>query len=462
MYSSLLSKPKQGLKLIERIARLQRLGVSETKAIIDICKWKEDDFLVFMQVQKMFERYETKDIFEKTRSTTHSSEAKMSRGEVQTMTNTLLLKLSRMHPFYFVKISESIKEGKISVKGAAEEFEKDQQRLVVVSQIEVLAKKEIGILVQEYPNSFTAPVVDSFRGAAPDNDKGAQLKTYVQQVLEGKQPEYKVIRLEHVKQMEEVVENCDTLVVNLDEPKNGEDQNEKLLEASVKKEITSILLFPSETEQLDALLLLRMKTEVLTKQLLFEKKNDQKEVFDENLKFGLICGKLEAVQGTLKIFNGKIENLRSVVGQVTPSGGKVSSVTSGTNQDLLIVHSEDFKGLVSYYGTETQLKSVQKIAEKEGFLVTLSKPEETNNNSQNRETKKIVEDSEDTEDNVLSENGKENGKSKETREILEDSEESLDDSSDDGKENSESKSDGTVDPYSTENIDEFDTNDFAK
>ena len=295
IFSSLLSKPKQGLKLMERIARLQRLGFSETKAVIDICSWKEEEFLVFMQVQKMFERYETKDIFEKTKSTVHSSEAKMSRGEVQTMTNTLILKLSRMNPTYFVNISESIKEGKISVKGAAEEYEKDQQRIVVISQIEAFTKKEMKVLVQEYPNSYTSPIIDSFRGAAQDNVKGAQLKSYVQQVSDGKKPDNKVIRLEDFKQIEEVVEKCDTLVVNLDEPKHGEDQNEKFLEAAVKGGITSILMFPSETEQLDALLLLRMKTEVQTKQLLFEKKNEQSEVFDENLRFGLICGKLEGV-----------------------------------------------------------------------------------------------------------------------------------------------------------------------
>ena len=107
IFSSLLSKPKQGLKLIERIARLQRLGTSETKAVLDICRWKEDEFLVFMQILKKFEHYETKDVLEKTRSTVHSSAGKMSRGQIQTMTNTLLVKLSRMHPTYLVNMSEA-------------------------------------------------------------------------------------------------------------------------------------------------------------------------------------------------------------------------------------------------------------------------------------------------------------------------------------------------------------------
>ena len=290
------------------------------------------------------------------------------------------------------------------------------------------------ILVQEYPSSYTFPIIDSFLGAAPDNEKGSQLKTYVQQISEGKKHFDKVVRLEKVEQLEEIVKNSDTLVVNLDEPKHGEDQMEKFLEESVKGGVTSILLFPSETEFLDALLLLRTKTEVQTKQLLFEKKNEDQEVFDENVRFGIICGKLEGVRGTLKVYNGKIENLRSVVSQVTTPGGRISSLAD-VNKDLLLVHSDSFAGAVSYYGTESQLKLVEKIANKEGFSVSAGKSGEANNSGETKETS--------VSDGEIDSSGKENCGNE-----TESSDGEMDSS---GKENCGNESDSS-DPYSAQNI----------
>ena len=165
IYSSLLNKPKQGLKLIERIARLQHLGVAETKAVLDICRWKEGDFKVLMEVIKQFELYETKDICEKTKSTVHASDAKMQRGEVLTMTNKLLIKVSRMNSEYFVRISDSIKEGKISLKTATEEFEKDKERVKVIILVEAVAKIEMKVLVEKHPGCFTTEILDAFLGS---------------------------------------------------------------------------------------------------------------------------------------------------------------------------------------------------------------------------------------------------------------------------------------------------------
>ena len=164
IFSSLLRKPKQGLKLVERIARLQRLGVAESKAVLDICSWKEPDFMVLMEVITKFEHYETKDICEKTKSTVHANDAKMQRGEILTMTNKLLVKLSRMNSEYFVRISDSIKEGKISLKAATEEYEKDKERIKIIGFVEAQAKSHMKDLIDKHPGCFTTEILDGFLG----------------------------------------------------------------------------------------------------------------------------------------------------------------------------------------------------------------------------------------------------------------------------------------------------------
>ena len=62
IFESLVSQPKQARKLIERIARLQRLGPAETKAVLDLCSWQEDHFRELINVLEKFECYETADV----------------------------------------------------------------------------------------------------------------------------------------------------------------------------------------------------------------------------------------------------------------------------------------------------------------------------------------------------------------------------------------------------------------
>ena len=121
-----------------------------------------------------------------------------------------------------------------------------------------------------------------------------QLKNYIQKVSTDGEPFEKVLKLEDVKRIEEVVSRSQTVVVNLDEPKNGYTQMVSFLEEAVKPAVTTVLIFPSESEQLAALTYLRTKNDVQTKQLLFDKKNGQDEMFDENVEFGLICGNFES------------------------------------------------------------------------------------------------------------------------------------------------------------------------
>ena len=348
------------------MARLQRLGVPETKAVMDLCSWKVDDFKIMQKVLKKFECYETKDIVEKTRSTVHVSKVKMSRGEVLTMPSKLLVRLSKMNPEYFLNIADSILTSKVSLKQAVEEYDKDKGRIEVTNIIKRISKKDMKVLEEEHKGCFNMEVIDSFLGATADNDKGVHLKKYVEQVMSGKKGQNKVIKLGHVVDVRKIAAESETLVANLAEPKHN-DQKTDFLDAVCKEDKSTILVFTSEKEQLDALAYLRSQNDVPVKQLLFDKNTDDSAgCYSENLHFGLISGKLEAVQGKIKVYNGKLDQLKSVVGQITAPGAKVSSIAD-EDKDLLIVHSETLIGSTTYFGTDSQLKEVHEIAVKEGY-----------------------------------------------------------------------------------------------
>ena len=359
------------------MARLQRLGVPETKAVLDLCSWKVEDFKIMQKVVKKFECYETKDIVEKTRSTVHVSEIKMSRGEVLTMPSKLLVRLSKINPEYFLNIADSILTGKVSLKQAVEEYDKDKGRIEVTNIIKRISKKDMKILEEEHKGCFNIEVIDSFLGATADNDKGVQLKKYVEQVMSGKNGQNKVIKLSSVVDIKKIAAESETFVANLAEPKHN-DQKTDFLDAVCKEDKSTILVFTSEKEQLDALAYLRSKNDVSVKQLLFDKNSDEGEgCYSENLHFGLISGKLEGIQGKIKVYNGQLDQLRSVVGQVTAPGGKVSSLAD-EEKDLLIVHSETLGGSITYFGTDSQLKGVHEIAVKEGYTSEMIGDEENN------------------------------------------------------------------------------------
>ena len=71
----------------------------------------------------------------------------------------------------------------------------------------------------------------------------------------------------------------------------------------------------------------------------------------------------------MKIYSGKLDNIRLVVSQVSKPGSKVSSL-SDTNLDILLVHSESLAGSVTYLGTKEQILEVKRKISREGGIVS--------------------------------------------------------------------------------------------
>ena len=335
--------------------------------MLDLCSWQDEQFQELLEVVEKYECYETGDTREKVKSTIHVSQVKMSKGELMTMPNKLLAKLSKVNPEYFMKVSDSIKSGSTSLRAVVEMYEKDKERHKVLLQIEAISGKSFQTLKSSFRDHFSQASIDTFIGATEKNDKGNQLKIYVKEVLAGGKALEKAIVIEDVKHIEEIVKVSDILVV-----KCGEigDRKVEWLDQVCNPDLTTILLFHSEQDQLDALCYLRTNDYIRTQQLFFDK--EPKELHpddDSNIQLCVVTGKSENVQGKVKMYSGNLQNIKSVVGQLSSPGCRVSSV-SDQSLDLIPVHSENNVGRVTYYGSQEQLTKVSMKILKEGYTIT--------------------------------------------------------------------------------------------
>ena len=371
IYEGLISQKKQAKKLVERIAKLQRLGPAETKAVLDLCSWKDDQFCQLLTVIEKYECYETEDVKEKVKSTVHISQVKMSKGEVLTMPNRLLVKLSKVNAEYFMKVADTIKEGKVSLRGAIEMYEKDKARHPVKLQIEEVSGQKFETVESKYPKHFSTAVIDTFIGATAFNVKGKELKSYVTEVITGGQAIQKQVKVEEMKQYDKIVKESDVLVIRCGQSERVE-RIEEWLDKVCNKDLITVLLFDSEKDQLQALMYLRATKgdDLQTQQLFFEKNpKEVKQNEEVNLQFCLVSGQPESLKGKVKIYSGKFDNLRLVVNKFSRPGCKVSCI-SDTNHELLLVHSESLAASVTYFGTQEQINEVKRKITREGGIVS--------------------------------------------------------------------------------------------
>ena len=335
--------------------------------MLDLCSWQDEQFQQLLEVVEKYECYETGDAREKVKSTVHVSQVKMSKGELMTMPNRLLAKLSKVNPEYFMKVSDSLKSGSISLRAVVEMYEKDKERHKVLLQIEAISGKSFQTLKGLFRDHFSQTTIDTFIGATEKNDKGNQLKIYVKEVLAGGKALEKAIVIKDIKPVEKIAQVSDILVVKCSEI---EDRKVEWLDQVCKPDLTTIVLFQSEQDQLDALSYLRTNDSIRTQQLFFDK--EQKELHpedDANLQLCIVTGKSEKLQGKVKMYSGNHRNIKSVVSQLSSPGCRVASV-SDQSLDLIPVHSEDNVGRVTYYGSKEQLTKVSMKILKDGHAIT--------------------------------------------------------------------------------------------
>ena len=391
VFGKMSSQPEKGQKLVERMCRLQLVGVAETKAVLDLCKWPVDDFKSLLEVLGLFENYETEDVKEMKRSI-HMNQGKLSRGEVLNMTNKTLISLSKVDSKFFAKESENIIARKISVKSLVSNYEKAKDLTKLITLVEEISKNTIDVLQTSFPNKFTEKALEIFVGAEvsliKSNTLGELLKKYIKEVLDGEPSEngaeIKMFQVEDPRKemSDEEERRCDARVYHM--KKSEEDSTEQILDQVSKSKIPTILIFGSEEEQLDAVMTLKVKASdnFQVSQIFFDKENpeDTENVFTENLVFGIVCGSLGFLSKKINMYNGNISNLRSLCETLTNNGSTLVSVTD-SEQSIVEIHSKDLDRSVIYISTKPQLLKLREDMRKEGGFI--SKPKSSDNEQLN-------------------------------------------------------------------------------
>ena len=346
------------------------VGTTESKAIENLCLWPEQSFNSLLEALECYEKYETRDISEQDsfRSTVQRNEGKLKRGEKLTMTNKMLIDLSKVSPVFFVEELVNIKSKEKSIKTVIAEDKafKDEEKLETLIE-EQTGKKFIDLLNKE-PEKYDHEKLRDFVGASIGTKGQNYLGEKLKQYLESKEEENPKIVMKAVDQetLEALIDEKKATILHLNEPKESE-QIQKIVDKLIKSEQSCVFLAASVADQLDILCQMRLKNKDESVKVgpVFFDKMTRNETFgdseiEENVVPGVVKGKWP---GALKMYNGNLSNLPSVMTKITLPGSEVVSITE-SSIDIVPVHNMEMSRSVTYYGTVGQLKKIEEKVKK--------------------------------------------------------------------------------------------------
>ena len=367
-----LEDKKQALQLVKRLLKLQLVGPTEAAAVVKLCDWPSDCLQELLACLELFERYETKDIAElrRCKATVSSNQGMLMRGETLTLTNRMLVDLSKTNPGHFKEEGPRIASKEKSIRAVIYEDQEIKKEDKVVAIVEELTGKPLIDLQNENPVKYDCSRLKEFKGAELSskgaNYKGEMLRQYIEEENSGSS-EIETNVLDG-KSYPEIIETKSSTVLHLSTEQDTEARN--ILVGRLLESKGSCVILPStEAEQIEVLCQFKMNNDEDFKvgQVFFEKKvlnksdNKKDNAFEENLVFGVVKGKWN---GSIKSYQGKLENLQNLVNIITEPGATIISITE-PNLDIVELHSKDLSRSIKYFASPNQLKSIEEKMNKE-------------------------------------------------------------------------------------------------
>jgi len=169
VFDTLVKKDKKvdNMKVIERMCKHSRTGPNEITSVLKLCKWSPDGFRCLIDALEVFEVYETRDVSRSGRYGTL-----LARGEKLSMTNTLFNQLGKCEEKYFLKHSEKVVSGEISLKNLIDEnilIIEVRKVASVLSQI--TGYQSVEKLSRRYPGKFDFEALTAYVGAEVKDGK---------------------------------------------------------------------------------------------------------------------------------------------------------------------------------------------------------------------------------------------------------------------------------------------------
>ena len=372
IYHSLSLKDNSGnsIKVIERMAKLSRLGPNESTALRKICGWSSQALDALMEVISQYERYETMDVKPK------GHQQALLLGEKMSMTNAVFKMLGKMDEAYFVTVHRNILANECSLKSCVEDFNTKKEVEKVCSALSIVAGfKGIDDIRNDHPGSFECDQLKPYIGAEVSNgneknDQAKMLEKYYNSVIAGKDDDSEKIDLMEYEQLENLVNEekimtSGTVIFQMKQEESMGFVAELIKRSTYSDEDShaTLISFPTEAFQFEVLSLLRNSakskdTNFRIIPLLFHGNKYIKDGVAENVTFAVLFGKFVVLSPPLNVDYGNISNLSIVVRKICPPCSSVA-VISDINVPLVKVHSETLTGKFTYIAGRAEMKKFE-------------------------------------------------------------------------------------------------------
>ena len=318
-----------------RYGRLLQFGHDDLAAVKKLGSWPAESLSKLTVILKQFEKLQTSDA--KDLAKRHAST--IMKGETVQVPNNLVNKLGKMPSYFFDSIADRVIAKKLSLKEAVKACSVVSSRADTLNLVfkQVPGFSTLQSLRTVFPGKFGNDVLDLFCGAVLEgkgiNQKGDALKVYCESVVKDEEIVEK-IKMKEIKDFRKVdlssLPECDTIVINCVKLSESQISQLKMMKAR-KNSLSLILLISSQEIKFDLISKLSPDLGNLQEIFFTTDKPVRNGDFCQNLQLGIVSCPI-VFRPPLMTFNGPLQELESVVVQVTPPSGKIVLINEGCLQ----------------------------------------------------------------------------------------------------------------------------------
>ena len=395
--------PNEAFEVVEKICHSRHLRPNELTVFRKVTSWPIAVLEKLVTVLDLFQTYQTLDCKERGVKT------RIKRRQPNTLTTTSFRQLGGCSAEFFMENHDRVVANQISLKKMLEESDKGNE--VAKDELKVVScasgVSDLKTLQSKYPEKFSAEVLKQFAGAEPEgrkrNEQGQRLKRYVkcvQLAITYKDP-ILIETFQHFGDItSQVLEKFDVVVLNA--CKKNKEYIKCWIDCiccSLKEFYSVFLVLESQEDLVEVYQCLHQwkdKPDFKIYQCMFKKEKSatNSDHINENATFSVLFGKVTIFKDKILTVNDVIsKDLKKLVSQVTPPGGKVAYVSKGDKKVVQIHQSnlnEDHSEVeYKYFVAESELAKVQDM-----FFIQNKIPDQTDKPSKSKVTECELEEEE--------------------------------------------------------------------
>ena len=374
------------LKVVERMAKLGRLGPNEETSLRKVCNWNSPAFGALMDVVTMYELYETIDV------KTKGNRDALSKGDKNSIPNVVFNDLAKLDQAYFEEHFHQVISKKLSLRSLVKNgLDAKEVAKVYIALSQLSGYSNIESLIKEYPDKFDANSLKVFIGAEVSGDTrnkvGILLDDYYNKVTKDNLDHSESqVRFEEIDHLDDslvlgAVDKADAFFIHMKESRQDLCAAiVNLVLHSDKVSHVGLLVFPKELLCFEVLSYIRSQNSSLLQIIpvfFFSEVTSSSSSIQENIKHGIIFGKFSILKPPLRVYYSSIKFIREILENVVPPHSKVAVITE-PGLPFIQIHTEHLLFKAVYYGSNQEIEKFKRILGKDKQMFT---KEDANHNS---------------------------------------------------------------------------------